>query len=84
MPNLDELRQLVIKAFAEPGVPDAEDCFEAILIREGFYVGRQFRCEGVRAVWLSDADMVRFFQDGKIVKWVRFETTTPELKRAAS
>lgn len=38
-------------------------CKETVLIREGYFVGRQFRYDGVRAIWFAEEEVVKFYGD---------------------
>ena len=42
---------------------------EAILIRDGFYCGRRFRCGPLEAVWFIEEDQLKIYnQQGVILK----------------
>lgn len=84
MPTPDCLRKLVVEVLTQLGITDAEKCCEAILVRAGFYAGREFKANDIRAIWLVDQDIVQFYRDKKLVKAVRCNVAVPrETEKAA-
>jgi hypothetical protein len=79
---LAAVRQLVIETFRGHGVQGPEDIVEKILIRDGFYCGRSFQCDGFRAIWFIEERTVKFYRpDGSFLAACSPEATTPELVR---
>lgn len=65
--QLEAIRAVVLHAFAEYTSAEAE-FFETVLIRDGFYCGRCFTCDKVRAVWFAEENIVKFYgQDGQFL-----------------
>ncbi len=78
--NYTHLRQTIVAAVADLG-EKTDECKESVLIREGFFFGRQFRFEGVRAVWCAEDEVVRLYSDD--AQLLRTLTVTDEMQRAA-
>jgi hypothetical protein len=82
-PNAERVRQLVLESLVDFGVMRAVPCGETLLLRDGFYCGRSFNFEGVRAVWMTEAHQVKFFSDGG--RWlgtIDLEENAPRRKAA--
>ena len=60
----DALTAFVTTTFAELGAGDPQPLFRTILLREGYFVGYQFRCGDIRAVWFADSDVLKFHGAG--------------------
>jgi hypothetical protein len=58
---LDRVRETVKSAFVAQGLGSVNELCETILIREGFYCGRSFVCDGLRAVWFVEENLLKFF-----------------------
>ena len=58
---LDRVRETVRSVFASQGLTSLDELCETILIREGFYCGRSFVCDGLRAVWFVEENVLKFF-----------------------
>jgi hypothetical protein len=56
------LRQLIDAAVADLG-HDPEHCKESVLTKEGYYAGRKFRYEGVKAIWLAEDETAKILDD---------------------
>ncbi len=66
---LDKVRELVSQTFVAHDLADASDYCETLLVREGFYCGRCFTCDTMRAVWFAEEDVVKFYgADGEFLK----------------
>lgn len=65
--QLDVIRDVVTQTFVEYTSPDVEFC-ESVLIRDGFYCGRRFTSDAVRAVWFAEDNVVKFYgKDGQFL-----------------
>jgi len=64
--NRDTLtaRELVVQKAVALGLDEAAPLSEAILISDGFYVGRRFLISGLRAIW-NEAKRTLSFYDAK-------------------
>ena len=60
----DALTTFVTTTFAELGAGDPQPLIRTILLREGYFVGYQFRCGTIRAVWFADSEVVKFHSAG--------------------
>jgi len=58
--QLEAIREVVTQTFAEYA-PEEMEVSETVLIRNGFYCGRCFRGEAVRAVWFAEENVVKFY-----------------------
>jgi hypothetical protein len=76
----DLLNQLLARTFAELGATGS--VIRTILLRDRYFVGHKFRCDGIQAVWLAGGSVVEFYDEGgALVKTVSIETS--DEKRAA-
>ena len=83
-PPMAEMRELVRTTLDDLGFSDARQLRETVLFRNRFYVGVRFAFEGVSAIWLVDANHLRFVDDeGKLLKTVSFGASQEFVKRAA-
>lgn len=65
--HLEAIRKVVSRTFAEYTSDDVEFC-ESVLIRNGFYCGRRFTGNSVRAVWFAEDNVVKFYgKDGEFL-----------------
>lgn len=65
------VRRLVQAFLAEHGVAAGEQrrMVDTLLLRDGKYVGRSFRCGGFLAMWMIEAGVVTFYDDaGEILQ----------------
>jgi len=60
----DTLTTFVTTTFAELGAGDPQPLIRTILLREGYFVGYQFRCGTIRAVWFAESGVVKFHSAG--------------------
>lgn len=82
-PNAERVRQLVQESLHDFGATDATPRGETLLLRDGFYCGRCFAFDGVRAVWLTEAHQVKFFSDrGQWLGTIDLEENAPRRKAA--
>ncbi len=61
-----EVRRLVVNGFRRFGAPPPSlfELQEQILIDRGRYVARTYRVEGLMAMWLVEAGILQFYDDG--------------------
>ena len=79
-----EMRELVMKTLDELGFGNAQPLGEQVLLRNRSYGCVTFAFEGVSAIWLMDADQLRFVDDtGKLLKIVRFDGSQEAVGKAA-
>lgn len=65
---LDLVRQHVRSTFQTEGVENVDDCCETILVRDGFYCGRRFVCDSLRAIWFLEEQVIKFYgSEGKFL-----------------
>jgi len=87
---LGAIRELVRKSFVELGAEHGLQLSEHILIRDGLYCGRRFRCDDLQAVWFIEEDQIKVYgRDGTVMR-VLHASDVPEtvgadveLRRAA-
>jgi hypothetical protein len=79
--NSTSLRRIIDAAVADLGCR-TKRCQESVLIRKGYFVGRQFCYEGVRAIWFADEEVVAFYGgDGQLLGTITVQEQV--VKRAA-
>jgi hypothetical protein len=63
-----EVRQHTRRRLEDLGAEAHAELIETILIRDGYYCGRRFECDGLSAVWFVEEGQVKFYQrDGSVV-----------------
>jgi hypothetical protein len=62
-PNIEFIRNLVRRTLEELGLVDAAPTGESLLTLAGYYVGREFKFAGVRAVWTASQGHIKFYED---------------------
>ena len=70
---MNNIRDLVTTTLNGLGLGSARSLGEQLVCCDNSRVGVRFAFEGVTAIWLNDASLVRFVDDaGKLLKVVRF------------
>ena len=65
------IRDLVRRTLEELGISNAQPTGESLLTLDGYYVGREFKFAGARAVWLVSQGEIKFFgDDGAVLRVV--------------
>ena len=65
----DAVYELVVQGFAELGASDPKCISRSFLLKDTYYAGQAFRCEGFQAVWWLDGEAVEFHDEaGNLVK----------------
>jgi hypothetical protein len=67
------VHSLVTDVLRELGVSDEKlaSLDQAILLRDGDYVGRRFDCEMIRVVWVVEEQMLEFYhEDGQLLRTI--------------
>ena len=78
--SADLLYQLLVKTFAEFGATGP--MIRIILLKDRFFTGQRFQCDGLKAVFLAGGNEIEFHdQTGVLLKTVSLEDT--EKKEAA-
>jgi len=71
---------LVVATFSKLGMPPPIDVRETLLIKDGFFIGHKFRCDGGYALWASGWNTVEFYdENGKLLKLVAVKKTAARL-----
>ena len=66
--TMEHIRRTILESLRQFGAA-GEDYQETILIRNGFYCGRRFACDGLEAVWFAEENQVKFFgRDGSLIE----------------
>jgi hypothetical protein len=82
----DPVHHLVVRIMGELGeaVTDESQIIKSVLVREGHYCGRAFKCGDIRAVWFADANELKFYRDrGPLLRAVRLNEATAPCRAAA-
>lgn len=76
LPLVESIRQAVLSGFEQRGQPgmSVASLRESILIRNGYYAGRRFSCEGLTAVWWADKGEILFIEEAAPAKMMPLET----------
>jgi hypothetical protein len=61
---LERIRAAIGAELLALGVSDLSDLRETILIRDGLFCGRKFRCCGHSVVWFMEENEIKFFGPG--------------------
>jgi hypothetical protein len=70
-PSTESIRDLVHRTLPDLGLADAAPSGESLLTLAGYYVGREFRFAGVRAVWMASQGQIKFYaDDGAVLRVV--------------
>ena len=81
---LQRVRSVIRETFTEFGASPDEGWSESMLIRDGFFCGRRFKCAGLQAVWFMEEQEVKFFdRDGGVVRVLDLATEAAAPRRAA-
>jgi hypothetical protein len=71
-PRMNDIRDLVATTLNGLGIGNAKSLGEQLVCCDNCRVGVRFAFEGVSAIWLNDANLVRFVDDsGRLLKVVR-------------
>ena len=67
MNSLEQIRRLVRDSFQQLGAKVDLDPRETVLIQDGYYCGRRFDCDGLRAVWFAEENELKLYDhDGNV------------------
>jgi hypothetical protein len=81
---MNDLRELVTRTLDRLGFGNAKSFGEQLVCYNNCRVGVRFAFEGVSAIWLSDASLVRFVDDaGNLLKVVRLIPSQDVARKAA-
>ena len=73
-PNVEFIRNLVRRTLEEMGLANATPIGESLLTLAGYYVGREFKFAGVRAVWTASQGHIKFYDDdGAVLRVVALD-----------
>jgi hypothetical protein len=65
--QMHEVRMLVEQTFHGLGAAPDSTPLESILVRDGYYCGRRFDCDGMQAVWFVEENEIKFYgRDGSV------------------
>ena len=72
----------LVQTFAELGATDPASMTRTVLLKDRFFVGQRFWCEGFQAVWLAGGSVVDIYDEtGELLKTVALQSTVE--KKAA-
>ena len=73
-PNIEFIRNLVRRTLEEMGLANAALTGESLLTLAGYYVGREFKFAGIRAVWTASQAHIKFDgDDGEVLRVVALD-----------
>lgn len=68
-PQTECIRREVATTFEDLGAARGDCVIETLLIRDGYYCGRRFYCDGYQAVWFVEENQIKYFDaQGQLVK----------------
>jgi hypothetical protein len=81
-PSTESIRELVQRTVRELGLVAVQALGESLLTLAGYYVRREFRFDGVRAVWIASQGQIKFYDDqGQLLRVL--DVVQADDKRAA-
>jgi hypothetical protein len=70
-PSIESIRDLVHRTVQDLGLEAVQPLGESLLTLAGYYVGREFRFSGVRAVWIASQGQIKFYgAEGQLLRMV--------------
>jgi hypothetical protein len=64
----EEIRRHARSRFQTLGAEAHAELIETILIRDGYYCGRRFECDGWTAIWFVEEQQVKLYdRDGRVL-----------------
>jgi hypothetical protein len=67
--STDSIRELVYRTVQDLGLAAVKPLGESLLTLAGYCVGREFRFDGVRAVWIASQGRIKFFgNEGQLLR----------------
>jgi hypothetical protein len=70
-PSTESLRDLIRRTLDDLGLANAQPIGESFLTLAGYYVDREFRFTGVRAVWMASQGQIKLYaDDGAVLRVV--------------
>jgi hypothetical protein len=70
----EAIRSLVLRTLNELERATAQPTGESLLTLAGYYVGREFRFTGGRAVWMASQGEIKFYDDaGELLRSLSIE-----------
>jgi hypothetical protein len=81
--NSAAIRLVIDSAVAKLG-HKRRPCRETVLIRGRHFVGREYRYDGVQAIWSADEEAVKVFgEDGRLLQTLMGIGPSPVMRMAA-
>ncbi len=82
---LEHVREAVRSLLRSLGAEDVDAMRETMLIRNGLYCGRRFRCGAYQAIWFIEEDELKLFGPcGDVLKTLQATQAVAELSRDSS
>ena len=79
---MNSIYDLVVATFSRLEMPAPIEVWETLLVKDGFFIGRKFHCDGGYALWASGWSAVEFYdENGKFL--VRAAVKKPPLRTSA-
>jgi hypothetical protein len=80
--SIEFIRDLVRRTLQDLGLADAAPIGESFLTYAGYYVGREFKFAGIRAVWMASQGRIKLYgDDGAVLRVV--DIGEPRQQKAA-
>jgi len=79
---LERTRRLVSETFVAHGADPNEECYETLLVRNGFYCGRCFSLNDLRAVWFAEENVIKFYgRNGEFLRSLAVDRAVDPVRR---
>jgi hypothetical protein len=81
---MNDIRDLITTTLDGLGLAGARSLGEQLICSSNNRVGVRFAYEGVSAIWMNDAGLIRFVDDsGRLLKVVRYRPAQREVEQVA-
>jgi hypothetical protein len=65
--SIETIRDFIQNLFQQAGAEANSPTHEALLIRDGYYCGRKFECDGLQAIWFIEEHQIKLYgQNGHL------------------
>jgi hypothetical protein len=81
----NDIYELVVAMFSELGMPAPTDVCETLVVKDGFFIGHKFHCDGGYAMWGAGWNTVELYDEGgKLLKVVNAQSVLRSTHKSAA
>ena len=81
----NDIYELVVATFTELGMLAPTDVCETRVVKDGFFIGQKFHCDGGYAMWGAGWNTVEFYDEGgKLLKMVNAQLRSTHRRASAA